>query len=97
MIIEHAHKKAKPVKLKSLANFGRPSGSGTKKGFKRIRNQKNISDPTNVSTLYPSINQNERKPKNEGNESNISKKKSSPLKTSRTQLSKLSNLVNVEK
>ena len=44
MIIEHAHKKARPVKLTSLANFGRPSGSGTKKGFKRIRNQKNISD-----------------------------------------------------
>ena len=38
MIIEHAHKKAKPVKLTSLANFGRPSGSGTKKGFKRILN-----------------------------------------------------------
>ena len=134
MIIEHAHKKAKPVKLTSLANFGRPSGSDTKKGFKRIRNRKNISDQTNVSTLYPSnalttivpdnatnssemflekstappknlckaepscsINQNEHKPKNEGNESNISKKKSSPLKTSRTQLSKLSNFVNVEK
>ena len=42
MIIEHAHKKARPVKLTSLANFGRPSGSGTKKGFKRIRNRKNI-------------------------------------------------------
>ena len=44
IIIEHADKKARPVKLTSLANFGRPSGSGTKKGFKRIRNQKNISD-----------------------------------------------------
>ena len=54
MIIEHAHKKARPVKLTSLANFGRPSGSGTKKGFKRIRNQKNISDQTNASMLYPS-------------------------------------------
>ena len=32
MIIEHAHKKAEPVKLTSLVNFGRPSGSGTKKG-----------------------------------------------------------------
>ena len=54
MIIEHAHKKAKPVKLTSLANFGRPSRSGTKKGFKRIRNRKNVSDQTNVSTLYTS-------------------------------------------
>ena len=34
MIIEHAHKKAKPVKLTSLANFGRPSRSGTKRGLK---------------------------------------------------------------
>ena len=108
MIIEHAHKKAKPVKLTSLANFGRPSGSGTKKGFKRILNRKSISDQTNASTLYTSnaleaivrdhatnasgmyiekstpplknlcetesscsINQNERKRKNEGIESNI--------------------------
>ena len=35
--------------------------------------------------------------KNEGNESDISKKKPSPLETSRSQLSKLSNFVNVEK
>ena len=134
MIIEHGHNKARPVKLTSLANFGRPSGSGAKKGFKRIRNRKNISDQTNVSTLYPSnalaaavpdyainssgmfiekstappenlceteplcsINQNEHKRKDEGNESNISKKKPSPLETSRSQLSKLSNFVNVEK
>ena len=43
MILEHAHKKARLVRLTLLANFCRPSGSGTKKGFKRIRNQKNIS------------------------------------------------------
>ena len=54
MIIEHAHKKAKPIKLTSLANFRRPSASSTKKGFKRIRYRKNISDQTNVSTLYSS-------------------------------------------
>ena len=54
MIIERAHKKVKPVKLKSLANFGRPSESGAKKEFKRIRNRKIFSDQTNVSTLYPS-------------------------------------------
>ena len=29
MIVEHAHKKARPVKLTSLFNFGRLSGSGT--------------------------------------------------------------------
>ena len=134
MIIEHAHKKTKPVKLPSLTNFGRPCGSGTKIEFKRIRNRKNISGQTNVLTLYPSnalavivpdhatnssemlpekstappkklckteplcsINQNECKQKNEGNELNISKKKPSPLETSRRQLSKLSNFVNVEK
>ena len=34
MIIEHAHKKARPVKLTSLANFRRPSGSGAKKNLK---------------------------------------------------------------
>ena len=43
-IVKHAHKKAEPVKLTSLVNFGRPSGSGSKKGFKRIHNQKSISD-----------------------------------------------------
>ena len=37
-----------------MANFGRPSGSGTRKGFKRIRNRKNISSQTNVSTLCTS-------------------------------------------
>ena len=54
MIIEHAHKKARPVKLTSLANFRRPSGSGAKKKFKSICNQKTISDQTNVLRLYPS-------------------------------------------
>ena len=29
MIVEHAHKKARPVKLTSLFNFGRLSGSDT--------------------------------------------------------------------
>ena len=104
MIIEYAHKK-------------------------RICNQKNILDQTNVSMLYPSnaltaivpdhatnsfemfikestppskklcetepsssINQNERKRKNEGNEPNISKRKPS-LETSRLQLSKLSKSI----
>ena len=48
MVIEYAYKDAQPVKLTSLANFGRPWESGTKKGFKRIRNRKH------VSTLHPS-------------------------------------------
>ena len=42
-------------------------------------------------------NTGKRKRKNKGNESNISKKKPSPVETSRSQLSKLSNFVNLEK
>ena len=41
IIIKHAYKNAQPVKLTSLANFGKPSGTGTKNGFKKIIN-KNI-------------------------------------------------------
>ena len=43
MVIEHACKNAQPVKLISLANLGRLSKSGTKKGLKRICNPKNVS------------------------------------------------------
>ena len=41
IIIKHAYKNAQPVKLTSLANFGRPSGTGTENDFKKIIN-KNI-------------------------------------------------------
>ena len=61
--------------------------------------EKSTAPPKNLCEAEPlcSINQNEHKRKDEGNESNISKKKPSPLETSRLQLSKLSNFVNVEK
>ena len=62
------------------------------------RIKKSTALPKNLCETEPlcSINQNERKQKNEGNDSNISKKKH-PVETSRSQLSKLSNFVNVEK
>ena len=78
MIIEHSHKKAKPVKLTSLANFGRPSGSGTKKMFKRIRNRKNVSDQANASTLYTSNALGAAVRDHETNSSEMLIKKSSP-------------------
>ena len=61
--------------------------------------EKSTASPKDHYETEPlcSVNQNERKRKNEGNESNVSKKKPSPLETSRLQLSKLSNFVNVEK
>ena len=127
--------KAKPVKLTSLANFGRPSRSGTKRGLKDfviekifqirqmhhrfthqtpLEQQFEIMHATNSSEMHIEkskplakklcetesqcfINQNERKRKNEGIESSILKKKPSALETSRSQLSKLSNFVNVDK
>ena len=47
--------------------------------------EKSTAPPKNLSEIEPlcSINQNERKRKNEDNESNISKKKPFPLETSR--------------
>ena len=40
MITEHAYGKAKPVKLTSLANFGRPSESVQKKSLKEFAIEK---------------------------------------------------------
>ena len=49
MTIEHVHKKPRPVKLTSLANFGRPSGSGTKKGLKEFVIEKIFQ----IRQMYP--------------------------------------------
>ena len=40
MITEHAYEKTKPVKLTSLANFGRPSESEQKKSLKEFAIEK---------------------------------------------------------
>ena len=51
MFIEHAHKKAQPVKLNSLANFGRPTGSGTKKVLKEFLAKNIFQTRKSISAL----------------------------------------------